>query len=84
MQFRKVDAYHAASLCGKYTIARFNAGPESTYMVFKGSAFITSFSFQVERDENGVELPTYPSRVDAFKAAMSACEGDAAKVVPGE
>ena len=80
MQFRKVDAYHAASLCGKYTIARFNAGPESTYMVFKGSAFIESHSFQVERDEHGVELPTYPSRVEAFKLAMAACERHAEAV----
>jgi hypothetical protein len=80
MQFRKVDPYHAASLCGKYTIARFNAGPESTYMAFKGSLFIESHSFQVERDDDGVELPTYPARVDAFKLAMSACERDAEAV----
>lgn len=83
MIFKKIDAYHAASSCGKYTIARFNAGPESTYMAFRGPAFIESFSFQVERDDSEVELSTYPARVEAFKLAIAACERHSEAVLDG-
>lgn len=80
MQFKKIDAYHAVSSCGKYSIARFNAGPESTYMAFNGSAFLKSYSFLVERDDDEVELGTYPARVEAFKLAIKACADAAAAV----
>lgn len=78
MQFKKVDAYHAISECCRYGIARYNSGPESTYMAWRGTENIGVFTFAVERDESGFELPTYPARVDAFKQAMAACEEDAA------
>lgn len=78
--FKQASQYHAVSTCGRYSIARYNAGPESTYMAFRGTAFIESHSFQVERDDDGVELATYPARVEAFKASIAACERDAAGV----
>jgi hypothetical protein len=78
--FKKAGKYYAVSECGRYTIARYYAGPESTYMSFRGQTFLAANTFQHEYDAAGVELPTYPARLAAYKAAVKACEDDAAGV----
>jgi len=75
MRFRKVNKYHAVSESGGYTICRFFAGHESTYMAWRGNELIDRFTFAHEYGDDG-ELETYPARVDAYKAAVAACELD--------
>ena len=77
MIFKKVDQCHAISDCQNYTICRFYAGDESTYMSWRGREFLARHTFQHEYDERGRELPSYPARVEAYRAALAACEDDA-------
>lgn len=78
MIFKRIDKYHAASDCQQYTIARFYAGHESTYMSWRGREVVARHTFAHEYGDDGRELPSYPARVEAYKAAVAACESDKA------
>ena len=76
MRFRKVDQYHAVSESGGYTICRFFAGHESTYMAWRGNELIDRFTFAHEYDSGGRELDNYAGRAEAYRAAVRVCELD--------